>query len=102
MEASVQGPGTVDKALLFNSTYIRIGDGRNTSFWNSRWLMESTPKDFAPKLYKRTRFKNRPVHKELTNANCIRSLGDIDTPELVTLHLAISSVTLSENNDQIS
>jgi hypothetical protein len=64
--------------MFFNSTYIRIGDGRNTPFWDARWLLGSAPKDFAPKLYNMARFKNRYVHVELRNANWIRSLGDIN------------------------
>jgi hypothetical protein len=95
----------VDKALFFSSTYIVIGDGKNTPLWDARWLLGSSPKQIAPNLYKLTRFKNRFVHLELKRENWIRNLGGFDSPELLeeffTLHMAISSVNLSEHKDQI-
>jgi hypothetical protein len=94
----VQDP--IEKSLFFNFTYIKIGDGKNIPFWDARWLLGS-----APKLYKLARFKNRSVHMELNNSNWIRNLGDINTPDLleefVTLHMAISTVNLTEDKDQI-
>jgi hypothetical protein len=99
----IQDP--IDKALFFNSTHVQIGNGRNTPFWEAKWLLGSTPKDIAPRLHRRARFKNRTVHKELHNSNWIRNLGVIGSPELleefVTLHMAISSVNLTEDNDLI-
>jgi hypothetical protein len=45
------------------------------------------------------------VHKELFNGNWTRSIGLITSPalleEFVTLHMAISSVNLTEDKDQI-
>jgi hypothetical protein len=52
----IQDP--TDKAMFFNSTHVQIGDGRNTPFWEARWLLGSAPKDITPNLLKRARFKN--------------------------------------------
>jgi hypothetical protein len=37
---------------FFCSTTVTIGDGRNTPFWESRWLDGIAPKDLAPELFK--------------------------------------------------
>jgi hypothetical protein len=29
----------VDRALFFSSTYIIIGNGENTPFWEAKWLI---------------------------------------------------------------
>jgi hypothetical protein len=67
-------------------------------------LLGSTLKDIAPNLFKRAKLKNRSVHKELFNGNWTRSIGLITSPalleEFVTLHMAISSVNLTEDKDQ--
>jgi hypothetical protein len=53
-----------DKHLFFSSTKVLVGDGRNTPFWEARWLNGAAPKDLAPNLYATARFK-RTVQKEL-------------------------------------
>jgi hypothetical protein len=44
---------------FFSSTHVQIGDGRNTLFWEARWLNGSSPKDLAPGLYNQARFKKK-------------------------------------------
>jgi hypothetical protein len=89
-----------DPTSFFNSTYIQIGDRRNTPFWKAKWLHGAAPKDMAPGLFKRARFKSRTLYDELRNNCWIRSLKEVNTPELideyVTLYLAISTISLSD------
>jgi hypothetical protein len=59
---------STNKALFFNSTYINIGDGRNTPFWEAKWLQRPAPKDIAPSLHKKAWFK-RTIYQELNNDN---------------------------------
>jgi hypothetical protein len=91
---------------LFASTYVIIGDGKATPFREAKWLHGAAPKDIAPELFEATRFKKRSVHCELKNNNWIRSpRRKIDTSakldEYVLLFLAISSVALSDNKDEL-
>jgi hypothetical protein len=51
----------MDRELFFVSTTINIGNEKNTSFWEAKWLQGSTPKEIAPSLFKRARFKKRSV-----------------------------------------
>jgi hypothetical protein len=54
-----------DRALFFYSIYIHIGDGKNTPFWEARWLHGAVLKDIAPKLYERARIQGRMVYIEM-------------------------------------
>jgi hypothetical protein len=78
-----------------------VGNGRNTPFWEAKWIQRAAPKDLAPGLFKSAIFKKRSVYSKLKNSNWIRNLGVIDSPELldeyVTLFLAISSFSLTEH-----
>jgi hypothetical protein len=95
-----------DRQLFFSSTHLHIGDGKNTPFWESRWLQGEAPKNLAPNLYVVARFKFRNVHIELTNDNWIRNLKNVTTPvqleEFTLLFMALSSVTLNDQKDLIS
>jgi hypothetical protein len=71
-----------DKHLFFSSTKVLVGDGRNTPFWEARWLNGAAPKDLAPNLYATARFK-RTVQKELHSLNWIRNLGQVNSPALL-------------------
>jgi hypothetical protein len=71
------------KALFFCSTYMLVGNGRNTPFWESKWLHGTAPKDIAPGLFRLTRYKNRNVAVELRNGNWIRSLPAINSSDLL-------------------
>jgi hypothetical protein len=73
----------MDRALFFASTVISIGDGRNTSFWEGRWLHGAAPKELAPHLYDQARCKFRTVHKELQNMNWIKNLKQINSETLI-------------------
>jgi hypothetical protein len=94
-----------DRAIFFASTYIHIGDGKATPFWEAKWLHGVAPKDMAPTLFKIARYKKRSVHTEVLNDNWIKSLGTINNPaqldEYVMMFLAISSVTLTDRKDKI-
>jgi hypothetical protein len=63
-----------DRQLFFASTTMQVGNGRNTPFWESKWLHDGAPKDLAPNLFKIARFKKRSVHTELKNSNWIRNV----------------------------
>lgn len=93
------------RALFFSSTYITIGNGRNTPFWEARWLRGASPKDIAPNLFMASRCKRRMISTELQNFNWIRNIRNINTPilleEFVMLHMALSSITLSDQPDEI-
>jgi hypothetical protein len=95
----------VDRAMFYNSTYILIGNSRNTPFLEARWLNGAAPKDIAPGLYNSARFKNRCVHTELENHRWIRNIKEVNTPllleEFVLLYLALSTVTLTDQSDKI-
>jgi hypothetical protein len=51
----------LERQLFFISTTIQIENGRNTPFWEARWLQGLAPKDLAPSLYNSARFKTRSV-----------------------------------------
>jgi hypothetical protein len=57
----------VDRELFFNSTIMDVRNGRNTHFWEARWLEGEAPQNLAPNLYKVARFKRRSVFSELNN-----------------------------------
>jgi hypothetical protein len=40
-----------------------------TLFWKAKWLQGAAPKEIAPSLFKRARFKKRSVHDEIKNSN---------------------------------
>jgi hypothetical protein len=95
----------IDRNLFFSSTVVHIGDGRNTLFWEARWLQGAAPKDLASNLFKLARFKHRNVYTELQNLNWIKNLGQLDTADLmhefILLFMAISAVNLSDQKDKI-
>lgn len=46
-----------DRDLFFASTFFTIGNGKDTPFWEAKWLNGVAPKTLAPNLYKKARFK---------------------------------------------
>jgi hypothetical protein len=72
-----------DRHLFFCSTTVAIRDGKNTPFWEAKWLNDSAPKYLAPNLYKVAKFKHRTIHTELRNQNWIKNLKHIDNPDLL-------------------
>jgi hypothetical protein len=89
-----------DRALFFVSTVINIGNGRNTPFWEARWLNGVSPKDLVLNLYHQAQFKNRMVNKELTNFNWIKNLRQVNSEDLLDefflLYTSLSEVHLSD------
>jgi hypothetical protein len=79
------------KPFFYCSTYMRVGNGINTLFWEAKWLYGATPKDLAPGLFRRARCKNRSVAFELISNNWIRSLIDINTSELMQEYVMLFS-----------
>jgi hypothetical protein len=83
-----------------------VGNGKNTPFWKSKWLQGAAPKDLAPGLFRGTIFKFRSMFQELKNNSWIWSLDQINTQglmeEFVTSYLALTSVELTDQNDNIS
>jgi hypothetical protein len=64
-----------------------------------------TPKELAPELYKRSRFKKMIVYTELQNSNWIKNIEEIQETELlqdVLLYLALTTITLKDQKDVIS
>ena len=62
-----------DRTLFFASTLFTVGDGKETPFWEAKWLNGTSPKELAPNLFAQARFKFRSVHDELKNYNWIRN-----------------------------
>jgi hypothetical protein len=94
-----------DRALLFGSTYVSIGDGKTTPFWEARWLNRTAPKDLAPGLHIISRCKYRSVFCELNNSNWIRNFKEPLTPELleefILIYMALSTTSLTNQRDTI-
>lgn len=94
-----------ERELFFSSTTVSIGNGRNTPFWEARWLNGMKPKELAPNLFLVARYKKRSVAKELHNFNWIRNCQRIDNPQLVEeftmLFMVLATVTLSNQADEI-
>jgi hypothetical protein len=97
--------GRTDSALFFASTLITVGDGKNTPFWEAKWVDGASPMELAPNLYSQARYKFRIVHHELQNFNWTKNLRNVNTKELldefVLLFSYISQVSLNENKDAI-
>jgi hypothetical protein len=53
---------------------IMVGGGKNTPFWESRWINGTSAKEIAPILFKLSRYKYRNVHTELRNSNWITNI----------------------------
>lgn len=88
-----------ERELFFASTVVKVGNGKQTPFWEARWLDGTSPKELAPNLFSVTRYKTRNVATELTNYNWMRNCRRIDNPELieefVILFMALSNITLT-------
>jgi hypothetical protein len=95
----------VGTQMFFCSPEIQIGNGRNTPFWEAKWLQGATPKDLAPNLYNIARYKSRTVHKELERSNWIINLRNINNSsqleEFTILFMAIVDVTLTDEEETI-
>jgi hypothetical protein len=94
-----------DRQLFFSSTQIIVGDGRNTPIWKSRCIDGVAPKDIAPNIFQKVRFKRRSVHTELQNMNWARNISDLDTTvlvaEFVMLFMSLEPVQLNQEKDVI-
>jgi hypothetical protein len=56
-----------DRHLFFCSTVVTIENGKDSPFWEARWLHGIAPKELAPNLHKVARYKSRLVSYELQN-----------------------------------
>jgi hypothetical protein len=94
-----------DRQLFFCSSEIILGNGKNTPFWEARWLNGMSPKELAPNLFLVPRMKRRTIYKELQNLNWIRNVRDISSiallEEFILLFMALSYVELSDHQDNI-
>jgi hypothetical protein len=89
------------KALFFASTVIVIRDGKNTPFWEAKWLNGVSPRELAPGLYAQVRYKSRTVYKELQNFNWICNIKQLNTETLLDeFVLLFSTLTEIQHNDQ--
>jgi hypothetical protein len=95
----------VDRKLFFCSTYVSLGNGHDTPFWEAMWLDGVAPKELAPNLFQVVRFKNRSVAKDLMSNNWIRNLGNISSSvqleEFTMFFMALASFNLSKERDKI-
>jgi hypothetical protein len=95
----------MDRYLFFNSTWIPIGNGKTTPFWEARWLSGQSLKELTPNLYSITRFKRRSVALKMYNDNWIRNLQHVSNPiqleEFTLLFMEISDVQLNDQHDSI-
>jgi hypothetical protein len=91
--------------LFFSSTYVKVGVGKSTPFWEARWLHEAAPKYIAPSLFKNARFKHRAIATEIHNSSWIKNIGAINCPDLlheyVLLYTMLASITLTSERDKI-
>jgi hypothetical protein len=89
-----------NRTLFQASTKIKIENGKKTSFWHDKWLNGIALKDQAPNLFKRARFKNRTVAKEILNKNWIMAVRHIaprgELEEFIKLWLLLKDVRLSD------
>jgi hypothetical protein len=97
---------TTDRSLFFSSTIIHIGNGKDNPFWEARWVHGAAPKDLAPGLYQTARYKKRSVFDELKKFSWIKNLQEILDLDLldgyVQLYMALTTIQLSDNKDQIA
>jgi hypothetical protein len=77
LEKLIQDNRPLDRQPFFASTSIQVENGKNTPFWEGKWLHGSAPKDLAPSLYQIAKFKSRSVHTELHNYKWISSLDNL-------------------------
>jgi hypothetical protein len=105
-ERILQDFNLIKNSYFFSSTIIQIGDGSKTPFCEAKWIHGIAPKHLAPNLYKATRFKRRTVAKEMQNDNWIKNLGQINNSyllnEYIMLYMALSSISLTQEQDEIS
>jgi hypothetical protein len=91
------------RQLVFCSTKISIGNGRNTLFWEAHGLIGMAPKELAPNMYQMARRKEMSVCTEQHNLNWIQNLKDIISllKEFTLLFMALSDVQFSDQQDII-
>jgi hypothetical protein len=41
----------INRQLFFSSTWIQVGNGKTTPFWEAKWLFGAAPKELAPNLF---------------------------------------------------
>jgi hypothetical protein len=95
------------QAFFKDSTYTRLGDGRQALFWEDRWIDEQDVATIAPYLYQtiplRVRHK-QTVREGLHNRTWVRSIASgVPVEALVDyLHLwaAVDGVQLSDQPDK--
>jgi hypothetical protein len=60
------------------STTVQVGDGRNTLFWQAKWLEGDSIRSFAPELYKvvdKRACKSRIMNEALIGNRWIRDIS---------------------------
>jgi hypothetical protein len=80
----LQIPVTEEDRALFNAvTVVQLGDGKQASFWNSRWWHGGTLAARFPLLHKHSRRKNRSVAQALTDNRWISDIDHNLTQEII-------------------
>jgi hypothetical protein len=82
---------------------VTIGNGKNTPFWEVRWLHGIVPKEIAPNLHKVARYKSRSISYELQNNRWLQNIcNTFELEEFVMLFMALIGIELSDQRDTIS
>jgi hypothetical protein len=94
-----------DRALFFTSTIVSLGNGRNTPFWEARWIKRVAPKDLASNLFIQARYKVRTIEVELQHFNWLKNLKQVNTEDLMDEFIMpfsiLREVQLNDYNDNI-
>jgi hypothetical protein len=104
----LQLPISNDDRALFNAvTIVHLGNGKKTSFWNSRWLNGESLAARFPLLYNHNRQKNRTVASALGNNRWINDIDHNLSPQIISDYLKLfdqlEGVSLSDSQpDSIS
>jgi hypothetical protein len=86
-----------DRSVFDAATIVKLGNGKKTSFWNSRWLNGDTLAARFSVLHKHSRRKNRTVAEAVANNGWI-----VDIDYNLSLQLIMEYVQLSEILDNVT
>ena len=99
----------LDLEIFAAATRVTIGDGKQASFWLSRWMGQSTLRSQFPALYKYCRRKRRTVADALTEHRWVKDLRQAPRAAILTEFLQLwrliqsAHIELSEDQpDSIS
>ena len=68
-----------DCDLFAGSTVVTIGDGKTANFWTSSWIEETSPKNIAPNLFRKSKRKKITVRKALQDNRWVAHILPLQT-----------------------